>query len=222
MKKNFGNLKESALFYGIHETELEDLLACVHASAMHYAAGNAIFLAGEKPAFVGIVLTGEAVVVEEDFFGNRNILAHFTPGELFGETFACAEVDVLPVSVFAVADCKILKLDFAKVLHPCEKACDFHHRLVFNMLKIMAQKNLLLNRKARLLAQRTTREKLLSYLSGQAKQSGGREFSIPFNRQALADFLSVDRSAMSAELCRMRDEGLLEFHKNRFVLKDSK
>lgn len=222
MKKYFEILKQSALFEEISEPELTELVACVQATATQYNAGNAIFLAGEKPEFVGIVLKGEASVVEEDFFGNRNILAHITQGELFGETFACAEVQALPVSVFAVSDCEILKLDFARILSDSNKACGFHHRLVYNMLKILAQKNLLLNRKARLLAKRTTREKLLSFLSEQAKEAGRSEFSIPFNRQALADFLSVDRSALSAELCRMRDDGLLEFHKNKFVLKESK
>lgn len=218
MKINFEKLKGIAMFDGIAEKDLEAMISCIGAKVGEYKNGEAVFLAGDKPQYAGIVLTGQVCAVQEDFYGNRNILAHIPAGELFGEAFACAGVNTLPVSVFATEKSEILMMNFGRIMNVCANSCAFHSRLVFNMMKILSRKNLTLNQKVQLLSKRTTREKLLAFLSSQAKRAGGKEFSIPFNRQELADFLSVDRSAMSAELCRMRDEGILEFQKNKFIL----
>lgn len=156
--------------------------------------------------------------MREDIFGNRAILTALMPGQLFGETFACAGVEILPVSVIAVSDCKILLLDYRRIITTCPTACVFHSRLIENMLKILAGKNLVLNQKIEALSARTTREKLLAYLVAQAGVAGSRRFTIPSTRQELADYLSVDRSAMSREMGIMQKEGMIRFKKNCFEL----
>ena len=167
---------------------------------------------------MGVVLTGSLHIVQEDFWGRRTILTHIGPGELFGEAFAFAELERLPVSAMAAEDAEVLLLDQRKIMSPCPEACGFHSDLVGNMLRILARKNVGLVQKIAHLTRRSTREKLLSYLSIRAREAGSGSFSIPFNRQELADYLAVDRSALSNELSKMRDEGILEFDRNEFEL----
>ena len=164
------------------------------------------------------MLTGNVHVIQEDFWGNRTILANIEPGELFGEAFSCAGLDKLPVSVLAVQDSEVLMIDYRKIITTCSSSCVFHTALIHNMLRILADKNVMLTQKMELLTKNTTREKLLAYLSLQAQQAGSTKFNIPFNRQGLADYLSVDRSAMSAELSKMQKDGVLVYKKNRFEL----
>jgi CRP-like cAMP-binding protein len=143
-------------------------------------------------------------------------VARVEPGELFAEAFVCGGVQKLPVSVMAAEPSEIMRLDFNKITRACSSACNFHTGLIQNMIAILAHKNILLMEKIECLTQRSTRAKVLSYLSAVAKRHKNGIITIPFNRQELADYLSVDRSALSAELCRMRDEGLVAFHKNKF------
>lgn len=211
-------LLDAPLFVGISGQDLEQMLSCLDAQVISYQKNEAVFLEGDKVRFIGLVLSGKIQVVREDYYGNRNIVANLGPGELFAETFACAGVSSAPVSVFAAQQSEALQLDCQKILSPCPSSCGFHRKLIENLLQVIAQKNLYLSGKLDLLSQRTTREKLLTYLSSEAKKAGQSEFFIPFNRQELADYLGVERSAMSAQLGRMRDEGILTFHKNRFRL----
>lgn len=211
-------LMNTPLFTGISPGDLEQMLQCLGAQFSCYQKNEAIFLEGTKVQSIGVVLSGKIQVVREDYYGNRNIVAHLGPGELFAETFACAGVPSAPVSVFATEKSEILLLDCKKILSPCPSGCGFHRLLIENLLQVMARKNLYLSGKLDLLSRRTTREKLMAYLSGEAKKAGRSEFAIPFNRQELADYLGVERSAMSAQLCRMRDEGILAFDRNRFRL----
>ena len=153
-------------------------------------------------------------------FENKNIVAFIEKGQLFGEAFACADLKILPVSVFSAEDSEIMLIDYRKIITTCSNTCSFHSKLIYNMLRIVANKNIILSQKIEFISKRTTKEKLLAYLSSEAKKAGSNSFSIPFSRQELADFLSVDRSAMSAELCKLRDSGVIEFNKNKFVLKD--
>lgn len=206
------------LFGGISELEISEMLDCLGSRLVHYDRDNIIFLAGDRVSSVGIITDGSVRVVREDIFGNRAILAKLFAGELFGETFACAKVDRLPVSVIAASDCEVLLIDYRRIVMRCHSSCVFHGRLIENMLGILAEKNLMLNQKIEALSARTTRGKLLAFLASQAQIAGSNAFCIPFDRQELADFLSVDRSAMSAELGRMRAEGLIHFHKNYFEL----
>lgn len=218
MEQYFSLLQKIPLFQGILPEELPQMLGCLGARTAPYAKRQVILLEGQPVSSVGIVLTGRVQIVREDFTGNRNILAEAGPGSLFAEAFCFAKTENLPVTVISVADSEILWIDSRRMASPCSSACGFHAKLLENMLAVLARKNLLLNQKIEHLSKRTTREKLLSYLSDQAAWPGGREFDIPFNRQELADYLCVDRSAMSAELSRLQREGVLTFHLRHFKL----
>ena len=180
--------------------------------------GADCFFSGQHIARFGIVLSGQVQVVQDDYYGNRSILAHIGPGNLFGESFANGDIETLPVSVIATADSELLFIDCHKLASPCSRACVFHGKLIHNMLRIVSMKNVVLTQKLEFTSKRTTREKLLSYLSFEAQKTGGSSFLIPYNRQELADYLFVDRSAMSAELSKLRNDGILKFDKNRFEL----
>ena len=167
---------------------------------------------------IGIVLGGAVHVLREDFWGKRKIVARVEGGGLFGEAFACAGVEKLPISVIAAEDSEILFVNSVRIIKTCPTSCTFHIRLIKNLTLLLAEKNIALIQKLECLTQPNTREKLLSYLSGQARLAGKSAFSIPFNREELADYLSVERSAMSAELSKMRDDGLVLYQKNHFEL----
>lgn len=211
-------IRRVRLFRGIGEEERGTMLGCLGARVRSFAAGEAILLAGDPPDRIGVLLDGRASVVREDAAGARTLVAGLGPGDLFAELFACAEAEALPVSVFAGTAAAVLFLDYRKIVSSCPSACPFHARLVENMLAVVAEKALFLNRRLGHLSQRTTREKLLSYLAEQAERAGSKTFAIPFNRQELADYLCVERSAMSAQLGKLRDEGILRFQGSRFEL----
>lgn len=179
---------------------------------------NAFLLrAGEPPQF-GVLLRGQAQVIKDDFWGRRSVLAPLERGALFGESFVFAGSPALPVSVVASAPAVALFLQGNALASPCAAPCSFHAKCLTNLLAILAKKNQQLTQKIDHITQKTLRGKLLSYLSEQAQEAGASSFSIPFDRQQLADYLSCDRSALSAELSRMRQEGLLDVSKNRFIL----
>ncbi|MDR3225755.1 MAG: Crp/Fnr family transcriptional regulator [Clostridiales Family XIII bacterium] len=219
---NTSIILKSALFAGIEKSQLESLLGCLSATQRVCKKGEFIFLAGKEAASVGLVMSGSVHILQEDSWGNRMILARFGPGELFGEAFSCAGAERLPVSVIAAARSEILLIDYRKIVTSCSAACVFHARLVENMLRILAEKNILLTRKLAYFSQRTIRGKLLSFLSDQAIREGSDAkntvVEIAFNRQELADYLCVDRSALSRELGAMQSEGLIRYRKNRFEI----
>lgn len=210
-------LTECALFHGLREAQIREMLPCLSARQSRFRRGQFLLRAGDRVAFAGILLSGEAEVLQEDFWGNRNLLAAVGPGDLFAEAFACAHA-VSPVSVLCKTDGSVLYLNVRAVFSPCEKACAQHKALSQNLIRVLAEKNMQLNEKAGYLSQRSTREKLLAYLSAQARRTGSASFRIPFDRQHLADFLSVNRSAMSAELSKMQREGLLRAERSDFTL----
>lgn len=195
------------LFRGIAAGELPALLDRSSAREVRFAKGELLLHRGETPRSLGLVLEGGVHIIREDFWGNRSIVGLAGPGEIFAESYALAGKP-LAVSVLAATDGRALFLD----------AGHLSQRLSANLLALLAEKNLMLTEKMRHMARRTTREKLLSYLSAQALRAGTAEFDIPLDRQQLADFLAVDRSAMSAALGKLRDEGVLEFRKNHFRL----
>lgn len=219
MKKYFEILIKCALFNDISIDDLGSVLKCLSAKDKFYKKNDFIFLEDDKADYVGIIISGSVCVIKEDFWGNRAILAKLEEGELFGETYALADADRLPVSVVATQDSEVVLIDCKKIIKVCSNSCSFHTQLINNLLKILATKNIALNQKIYHIVKRTTREKLISYLSEQAEKSKSNIFKIPFNRQELADYLSVERSAMSHELSKLRDEGIIEFNKNEFILK---
>lgn len=216
MKEFQSVLSSVALFEGMTWEEIMSLLSCLGGVRRSYADGSPVCLEEETVRYIGVVLAGAVQVVDEDVFGRWSIVGVMEAGELFGEAFACAEISRLPFSIWSRAKSEVLFLEYERVIHTCSDACLFHSRLVTNMVSVLAGKNLMLNRKIRYLSQRSTRGKLLSYLSEQAKAAGSPVFEIPFDRQTLADFLCVERSAMSVELSKLRQEGVLDFHRSTF------
>lgn len=219
MKQYLKLLKNTKLFNGITETEIEAMLSCLSATKRSYQKGECIFRKGELVSHVALLLEGCVHIQKEDYWGNSSILNEITEGEIFGEVYACLGNDEILNNAVAVRPSVVLFLDINRVLTMCSSACRFHGQLIRNLLSVLAAKNKVLAQKLEHMSQRTTREKLLSYLSEQSLKAGRPTFDIPFNRQQLADFLSVDRSAMSNELCKMRDEGILQFDRNHFTLK---
>lgn len=208
----------ASLFRGITERELGPLLNCAGAWKRRYGKGELLLRLGERAAYLGLVLSGRVHVVKEDFWGRRTLVGLAEEGEVFAESYACLGSEALEVSVEAAAETEVLYLDAALAAGGCTCACTAHAALRQNLLALLAEKNLMLTRKMGHMARRTTREKLLSFLSAQALRSGGPVFDIPLDRQGLADYLAVDRSAMSAALGKLRAEGVLDVHKNHFRL----
>ena len=219
MKEFFPVLHTAALFSGISDDELSTMLSCLGARIGTFPKGSRLLRAGDTVEEVGLVLAGSALIVQEDIWGNRNILSKTGPGQTFAEVFACAPGSVLNVSVEAESAVTVMFLHIRRVLTVCPSACSHHSRIIRNLLGELAEKNLRLNEKLTHMGQRTTRAKLMSYFSAEAQRRGGYEFDIPFSRQQLADYLGVERSGLSLELGKMRDEGLLDFHKSHFILK---
>ncbi len=218
MFTDFEFLQKVPLFANIAAHDLPSLMSCLSASVKTYEKDETIFMAGQPAISVGIILSGGAHVLNEDFMGNRTIIAALGEGELFGESMACAHVERLPVSVMATEDSRVMLIDYRKIVSVCPSSCSFHSRLIENMLTIVASKNVILNQKVEIISRRSTREKLIAYLSAQAQRAGSNSFTIPFSRQDLADFLCVERSAMSAEISRLQKDGMIKTSKNKFEL----
>jgi len=218
MKEFHPILERCPLFEGIEMENLSAMLGCIGGRTVSARKGQPIFREGDPATQVGMVLSGAVRMIREDYYGNRSIVAHIGPAELFGETYACAGIDALPISVVADEDSQVLLMDCRRITTTCCSACSFHNRIIFNLLKLVAMKNLVFDQKIQVTSKRTTREKLMTYLLDQAKLQGGSTISIPFDRQELADYLEVDRSGLSAEISKLRREGILESEKNKFVL----
>ncbi len=216
MKKIFEAVKSNVLFAGIAFSDFERMFGCLSARTACYKKGEVILLSGDTVSFVGLVLSGSVQVIREDIDGNITILTELSASDTFGEVFACAGIDHSPVTVQAVGDCEVLFIDYKKIITSCSSACPFHAKLTENMLRLIAKKNLMLNQKIEILSKRTTREKLLCFFDTQ--RGIAKKFTIPYNREELARYLCVDRSAMSNELCKMRDDGLIRFNKNEFEI----
>lgn len=218
MKGYFEILKKCPLFAGITEDDMKSLLACLNAKEINVNKGEMILNVGDRPEYIGIVLKGNVHIVQEDYWGNRTILMDVQEGGLFGEAFSCAGASEFPISVLARESGMFLLVDCQKMSTTCSSSCSFHAHLIRNLMKILANKNIMLTRKMKHITKKTTRDKVLSYLSECAMSNGSNSFTIPFNRQELADYLSVERSALSNTLCKMRDNGEIQFEKNKFTI----
>lgn len=212
-------LQSTPLFAGIAPDELHAMLNCLLVRQIHYPKGSIIHHRGDLIDSLGLVLSGTIDITKEDFWGNTNLISRCEPGDIFGESYAFRTGEPLDVSVLAERSADILFFNMMKMMTLCSQACNSHNRLTMNLLTLLAKRNRELNQKLEHITKRTTREKLLSYLSSEAGRLGTSAFDIPFNRQQLADYLSVDRSAMSNELGRLRDEGLITFRKNHFTVR---
>lgn len=218
MKKYISILKRTMMFSGVSGDDIASMLGCLGARLYTYKKGEYVLRQGEHLNDITVLVEGGLHIQKDDYWGNRSILGNIAVGEMFGEAYAAPESGALLNDVIAVEDSAVIFFDVKRVLTTCPSACRFHSMVVQNMFFAISEKNRRLVQKLGHMSQRTTREKLISYLSEEAKKQNSSSFVIPFNRQQLADFLSVDRSAMSNELCKMRDEGLLIFNKNCFEL----
>lgn len=218
MKKYIPILKRTKLFSGVGEDAVESMLSCLGARYSSFKKGEYILREGEHLSDIFILVEGKIHIQKDDYWGNRSILSEVSVGDMFGEAYASPENSMLLNDVVAVEDCSVIFFDVRRILTTCCSACSFHNMIIQNMFFAVSDKNRRLVQKLGHMSGRTTRAKLISYLSEEAKRQNSSVFTVPFNRQQLADYLSVDRSAMSNELCKLRDEGLIRFEKSRFEL----
>ena len=210
---------DSPLFHGIRPEDRRTMLGCIGYHVGTFRKGDIVGFEEENMKYIGIVLSGAVDMVKEDLWGNKTMLVRIFRNEVFGETFACGSDNLSVVTFLVSEDAKVLFLPFNRVMHSCTMACQFHHRLIENMVRVIADKNRDLMRKVEVVSKRTIREKLLSYLSLQAQTQNSRYFEIPLGRVELAEYLCVDRSALTRELAKMKDEGLIDYDRNCFRLK---
>ncbi len=218
MKKYFEVLRKCPLFNQIEDESLLRMLNCFGAKVEFFDKKYTIFAEGTKAKHIGIVLSGSAQVIQVDYYGNRSILFSVESSDMFGEAFACAEVQSMPVAVVANEPCEVMLIDCNHILYTCNNNCGFHQQLIYNLMKNLAIKNVLFQQKIEVTSKRSTREKLMTYLMFQSKKVKSDSFEIPFDRQELADYLEVDRSGLSVEISKLRKEGIIESHKNHFTL----
>ncbi|MCR5482534.1 MAG: Crp/Fnr family transcriptional regulator, partial [Clostridia bacterium] len=211
MEKYISVLKQTRLFAGVGEEEIASMLSCLGAKQRTYKRGEYVLRQGEYLDAITVLAEGCLHIQKDDYWGNRSILGKIGVGEIFGEAYAAPGSGTLLNDVIATEDSTVFFFDVKRIITTCSSACRFHTLVVQNLFFAISEKNRGLVQKLGHLSRRSTREKLISYLSEEAKKQSSAVITIPFNRQQLADFLSVDRSAMSNELCRMRDEGMLEF-----------
>lgn len=218
MKKYFEVLRKCPLFNQIEDENLIAMLNCFGAKVEFFDKKYTIFAEGTRAKHIGIVLSGSAQVIQVDYYGNRSILFAVEPSEMFGEAFACAEMQSMPAAVIANEPCEVMLIDCNHILHTCSNNCGFHQQIIFNMMKNLATKNVMFQQKIEITSKRSTRDKLMTYLMFQAKKMKSSSFDIPFDRQELADYLEVDRSGLSAEISKLRKEGIIENQRKHFTL----
>ena len=221
MEKYLFILKSCPFFSGMTEQEILSILHCLDARVVKTVRNAYIFRCGDSTESMGLVLQGSVLVIQEDLWGHRNILAKVLPGDFFGESYAATPGSVLNISVVANEDTEVLMLNVNRLLTVCQTACAHHSRLIRNMVSVLAGKVLAWDSKITHISKRTTREKLLSYLSAESIRQGKLAFDIPYDRQQLADYLSVERAAMSVELSKLKKEGILDTERNHFILHDT-
>ncbi len=220
MKKHIKTLQNCSLFKDISPDDIERMLICLKAEVISFDKEYTIMADGMPAKYIGIMLSGTARVSQIDYYGNRNIIGIVEKSEIFSEAFACAGVQELPVMVTATEPCEVMFIDSNRVLHTCSGCCDFHQKLIYNLMKNLAEKIVMFHQKIEVTSKRTTREKLLTFLMNCSKQTGSDSFNIPYDRQELADYLGVERSGLSSEISKLKAEGIIENNKNYFVFLD--
>lgn len=215
---DFSFLYNNELFKGIKKDEISSAIKCLQGRIKTYQKDNFIFQSGDQTQLAGIILKGEINIVQNDIWGNQNIISHIGIGEMFAEAYACADNEPLMVDVVAIKDCEILFINTNKIINICQNSCIFHSILLKNLLKILATKNLNLTRKISIITPKLIRERLMRFLSYESSKKNSLSFEIHFSRQQLADYLCVERSALSNELSKMQKEGIITFNKSSFNL----
>jgi CRP-like cAMP-binding protein len=193
------------------------MLTCLGAKTVVFDKKYTVMAEGSVAKYVAVVLSGSVQLMRVDIYGNRSIISKVTQGQMFAEEFACAKRE-LPISAVADKPSEIMLIKCDRILHTCANGCGFHHRLIYNLMNCMARKNIEFHQKIEVVSKRSTSERLLAYLSMEAKRQGRNEFDIPFDRQELADYLEVDRSGLSVQISKLADQGVLKYRKNHFEL----
>lgn len=202
------------LFENIDNNGVLELLKCIGIKTKVFKKNSLILKTDGKIDFLGVILGGNAVIKKTDSLGHTMVIEKLKMNDIFGHNIVCCGLDRSPVEIVSENECEVLFLPFEKVVTPCEKLCSYHLKLIKNIMKMISMRNSLLNDKIDIIGKKTTRDKILAFL--ESYRNGEKVFSVPYSREEMAKFLCVDRSAMSRELCRMRDEGILRFHKNHF------
>ena len=214
MEKFYEVLEKNPLFANIKVAEYKVLMTCINGNIRKFSSDDYIFLAGSEISYVGIVLTGAIEIIKENPAGARLIMDVLGPANIFGEGIVCTKARIAPVSVRVKEAAQILFIPFERIIKTCGNACNFHFQLIQNMMMILGEKNFRMNSKIELL------EKLATYLIHEFQKNNSRSFDIVLNRNELAEYLNVSRTAMSRELGRMKDEGLLDYYQNSFKILD--
>lgn len=217
MKTDINILMDCMLFKGVRPSDAEKFLRCFNYEILHFKKNEIIFNEGDFNTKIYILLSGVINLFRVDFWGNCNIVENIFSSQLFGVAFVCSK-QKLSLSAIADKECFVLAFEGKNILKMCNKACHFHSVIISNLFEILSQKNILLNEKIQCLSERTTKEKIMKYLSFYAQKTGKQEFDIPFDRQQLANYLGVERSALSVEIGKLRKEKIVESYKNHFKL----
>ncbi|MFA7637248.1 MAG: Crp/Fnr family transcriptional regulator [Monoglobales bacterium] len=218
MEQYLSLMRNSSIFMGMNDDEIRSILKCLDAKKIDYAKGDYILRVGTSTEHMGLLLSGAVLIIQEDIWGRRSIMDMISPGDFFAEHFAASAGSVLSVSVVADSDCSVMMLNINHILSNCPTACSHHSQVIRNLVSTLARKTLRFNNKITHMSKRSTRDKLLSFLSSEAIRNNSLSFTIPYDRQKLADYLCVERAAMSVALSALQKEGLLSYKKNRFVL----
>lgn len=218
MEQYFEILEKCPLFKGVQRDDISGILKCLEVKIKEYRKGETVFLQGDIVRFFGVVLEGSIQIIRNDYYGNRSIVTTAMPSQLFAETFAFAKASAVPLSAWACGDSTVMFINPEKIIGRCSKACSFHNRIISNLIKVMASKNLEINKKLEIISKRTTRDKLMTYLFLTSQELGTKSFTVPFNRQELADYLEVDRSGLSAEIGKLKKDGKLLCRRSEFTV----
>lgn len=218
MEQYFEVLEKCPLFKGVQRDDISGILKCFEVKIKEYRKGETLFLQGDAVNFFGVVLEGSIQIIRNDYYGNRSIVTTAMPSQLFAETFAFTKASSVPLSAWASSDSTIMLINPEKIIGQCSRACSFHSRIISNLIKVMASKNLEINKKLEIVSKRTTRDKLMTYLFLTSQELGIKSFTVPFNRQELADYLEVDRSGLSAEISKLKKDGKLLCRRSEFTI----
>lgn len=217
---DFYYIMRSLLFDGLSRTDVESVLKCLRPEEVSFARGEVIYRASDRITKMGMLLSGAVRVETVDAWGGRTLLIMVEPGKTFAESNACAPVGPVGISFTADKESSVLMFDVHRIMRPCSMGCEIHRTVASNFTRLLALRNIELSRRVYITSARTIREKVQLYLSLQAHEHGAMTFEIPLNREQMANYLGVDRSALSAELSRMQKEGLIEYRMRRFTIAD--
>lgn len=218
INKILDTLKEVTLFNGIDENDIKSLIPCLNYRIKTFDKGSNIILPDEVVENIGIVIEGIAEITKEDIEGNKTIVSILTKGNMFAESIVCRKNKKSPVCVTSIEECKVLFISYDKVIRSCTNRCEFHVNLINNLLITIAEKNFILNNKIDILLLKGLRERIAKFLIRKYKESGQTSFNINLNRNRLAEYLNVSRSALSRELSRMKDENIIDYYQNSFKI----